>query len=139
MRLDLRARLRRGGTRGRQQPGQALIEMALVIMILLTLTFGIADAGLYMYDFVQAANCTREAARRAAVRQDPTNIPFCPASSSLQPVVAYADSSKAAGTDVTATIDKTHRWIAICYFVPGMSCTAPLRSATTMRMEGAKL
>ena len=113
--------------------------MALVVMILLPLTFGIADVGLYMYDFVQAASCAREAARRAAVRQDPTNIPFCPASSTLQPAVTYADPGHAAGTEVRATIDKTHRWIAICYFVPGMSCTVPLRAATSMRMEGAKL
>ena len=73
-----------------------MIEMALVMMILLMLTFGTVDAGLYMYRFVQAANCTREAARRAAVRKDPTTIPFC-VSNDLMPTVAYAsDSSRKA-------------------------------------------
>jgi Flp pilus assembly protein TadG len=119
-------------------PGQAIIEMALVMLILLSMTFGTADIGLFMYDYVQAANCTREAARRAAVRQDPTNIPYC-VSATLQPTITYADPGKASGTNVTATIDTTHRWIAICYFIPGMSCTIPLRAATTMRMEGQKL
>lgn len=123
----------------RTLPGQAMIEMALVITILLSLTFGTADLGLYMYQYVQAANCTREAARRAAVRQDPTNIPYC-VSADLKPTITYADpTNKAAGTDVTATINTTHKWIAICYFVPGMSCTIPLKSATTMRMEGQKV
>lgn len=111
-----------------------MIEMALVMMILLMLTFGTVDAGLYMYRFVQAANCTREAARRAAVRKDPTTIPFC-VSNDLMPTVAYA-SGGAVGTDVTATLTITHNWIVIGYLIPGVSPTIPIRSATTMRMEG---
>ena len=45
--------------------GQAMVEMALVATILLMLTFGTADLGLFMYKYVQAANCTREAAQGA--------------------------------------------------------------------------
>ena len=116
-----------------------MIEMALVVMILLTLSFGIADVGLYMYDFVQAANCAREAARRAAVRADnAASPPFC-ISSNLQPTVTAGYKTLPPGSEVTATIDTTHRWIAICHFVPGMSCTVPLRAATSMRMEGQKV
>jgi hypothetical protein len=114
-----------------------MVEMALVTLLLLTLTFGIADIGLYMFDYVQTANCTREAARRAAVRKDPTDIPYCP-SPNLAPSISYSNGG-APGTDVTATIEKTHTWIVICYLVPGMSCTSPLRSYTTMRMEGQKI
>jgi len=72
---------------------------AIVALLLLTLTFGTADMGLFMYKYVQAANCTREAARRAAVRKDPDNIPYC-LDASLRPTVTYADAGKAAGTDV---------------------------------------
>jgi Flp pilus assembly protein TadG len=138
MRRTLQTRMRRRTRPGRTKPGQAMVEMALVVMILLSLTFGIADLGLFMYDYVQAANCTREAARRAAVRQDPTNIPYC-VSADLAPTVSYADPGHAAGTDVTATINSTHTWIVIGFLVPGIGTTIALKSATTMRMEGAKL
>jgi hypothetical protein len=111
-----------------------MIEMALVIMILLVLTFGIADVGLYMYRFVQAANCTREAARQAAVRDDPTDIPFC-VSADLLPTVTY-DPDDSPGSDVTASLTVNHNWIAIGYLIPGIGTTIPIRSATTMRMEG---
>jgi Flp pilus assembly protein TadG len=120
------------------KPGQAIIEMALVMMILLMLTFGTADIGLYMYKYVQAANCTREAARRAAVRKDPTNIPYC-VDATLTPTVTYADPGQATGTDVTASLESTYSWIVIGYLIPGVGPTIPLKSHTTMRLEGAKL
>jgi Flp pilus assembly protein TadG len=114
-----------------------MVEMALVTLLLCVLTFGIADIGLYMFNFVQTANCTREAARRAAVRQDPTNIPYCP-SPNLMPTVTYS-AGGAPGTDVTASISRTNNWVVICYLIPGMSCTMPLTSSTTMRMEGQRI
>jgi len=118
--------------------GQAMVEMAIVAMLLLTLTFGIADMGLFMYKYVQAANCTREAARRAAVRKDPTNIPYC-VDASLRPTVSYSDPGKSAGSDVTATVNTTYSWIVIGYLVPGLGNTINLKSATTMRLEGQKI
>ena len=115
-----------------------MVEMAIVALLLLTLTFGTADMGLFMYKYVQAANCTREAARRAAVRKDPSNIPYC-LDASLQPTVTYADTGQAAGTDVTASVDTTYSWIVIGYLVPGLGNTISLRSHTTMRLEGQKI
>jgi len=115
-----------------------MIEMALVIMLLLMLTFGIADMGIYMYKYVQAANCTREAARRAAVHKDPYNIPYC-VDASLTPTITYADPGHATGTDVTASIDMTHSWIAIGYLIPGLGNTIGLQSHTTMRLEGNEI
>ena len=115
-----------------------MVEMAIVALLLLTLTFGTADMGLFMYKYVQAANCTREAARRAAVRKDPDNIPYC-LDASLKPTVTYADNGRAAGTDVTATVNTTYSWIVIGYLVPGLGNTISLRSHTTMRLEGQKI
>jgi len=116
-----------------------MIEMALVMMILLTLTFGIADAGLFMYDYVQAANCSREGARRAAVRAtNAESPPFC-VSSGLQPDVTDGYMTLPAGEEVLSTVTKAHKWIVICYLVPGMSCTIDIKAATSMRMEGQKL
>ena len=129
----LRDKRKRSGTK----PGQAMIEMALVALLLLILTFGTVDAGLYMYKYVQAANCTREAARRAAVRQDPANIPYC-VDASLAPTITY-DAAGAPGTDVTATLAKNHSWLVIGNLVPGLGSTIPINSHTTMRMEGQKV
>ena len=137
MRRQLLTRFRRRSKSASAKPGQAMVEMALVAMILLILAFGTVDAGIYMYRYVQAANCTREAARRAAVRDDPTNIPYC-VSSDLQPTMSYAAGGDP-GTDVTATVAITHHWIVIGHLVPGIGATIPINSATTMRMEGQKV
>ena len=138
MRLDVWASGRNERPKRRHR-GNAMIEMALVMMILLTLTFGIADIGLYMYQYVQAANCAREAARRASVRAaNADSPPFC-VSTNLQPVVTSGYATLPPGSEVTATIDKTHTWIVIGYLVPGLGSTVPLRAATSMRMEGQKV
>ena len=139
MRLDIQPRASRRERSGRARPGQAMIEMALVMMILLTLTFGIADFGMYMYDYVQAGHCVREAARRAAVRADNADSPPYCLSAKLKPTVTAGYKTLPAGSEVTATLDTTHTLIAVCYFVPGMSCSQPLKAAATMRMEGQKI
>jgi Flp pilus assembly protein TadG len=126
---------RRPGTR----EGQAMLEMALVVLLLLILTFGVADMGLYMYKYVQAANCTREAARRAAVRDaNPANVPYC-LDASLHPTLTYADPGKAAGTQVTATVNTTYSWLVIGHLVPGLGDTIQLESITSMRLEAKKI
>lgn len=137
MRQQLLARLQDKRGRTGAKPGQAMIEMAIVALLLLILTFGTVDAGLYMYKYVQAANCTREAARRAAVRQNPANIPYC-VDASLAPTITYA-AAGAPGTDVTATLAKNHSWLVIGNLIPGIGPTIPLNSHTTMRMEGQKV
>jgi Flp pilus assembly protein TadG len=131
----LRRRLARG------ERGQAVLETALVLPILLTLVFGIMEMGLYMYDYVQAANCAREAARRAAVRAPDAGSPppYC-VSAKLQPALTYADpTNKRAGTDVTATVNSTHQWLVINNFVPGLGASQPLHAAVTMRLEPEKV
>ena len=124
----------------RGERGQAVLETALVLPLLLTLMFGIAEMGLYMYDYVQAANCAREAARRAAVRAaNPDSPPYC-VSATLHPTLTYADpSKKSAGTDVTATVNSTHHWLVIDNLVPGLGASQPLHAAVTMRMEPEKV
>lgn len=115
-----------------------MVEMAIVAMFLLMLTFGTADIGIYMYKYVQAANCTREAARRAAVRKDYNNIPYC-VDNSLKIQVTFSDPGHAAGTDVTAKIDTDYDLIVLDYLIWGNNKKLPLKSSTTMRMEGQKI
>ncbi len=125
---------RRDGRVARRHRGQAIIEMSLVMMILLMLTFGIADVGLYMYRYVQAANCVREVARRAVVRQPTTNT-YC-VDNDLDPTLSADPETLPAGQEITASLDKTHTWMVMSYLIPGIGETAPLRAAVTMRMEG---
>lgn len=137
MRHMRQARFGRQARRTGVQSGQAMVEMALIITVLLVLAFGTVDAGLYMYRYVQAANCTREAARRAAVRDNPASIPYC-VSADLAPSVSYS-AGGAPGSNVTASLSITHQWIIIGHLVPGIGSTIPINSHTTMRMEGQRV
>jgi Flp pilus assembly protein TadG len=127
------ARVRR---RLRSERGQGLVEAAFVLPILLSLTFGIAEVGLYMYDYVQAANCAREAARRAAVREANADSPPLCLSATLRPTVTPGYLNLPAGSDVTATVDTTHDWIVIDNLIPGIGAGWPITASVTMRMEG---
>ena len=122
-----------------RRPGQAMVEMALVIILMMTLAMGIADLGLYMYRYVQAANCAREAARRAVVR-DPAAAtpPYC-LDTGLTPTVSAGYLTAPVGSEVTAVINTTHQWMAIGTLIPGLGDSAPLRARTSMRMEGQKI
>lgn len=137
MRFGMGIHGRRWG-KGSRRPGQAMVEMALVMMLLLILSFGIADFGLLTYRYVQAANCVREVARQAAVRKDLPAESFC-IDSGLQSavVVTPADFKTAeAGTPVTASLEVDHDWIAIGSLVPGLGASFPIRASETMRIEG---
>jgi Flp pilus assembly protein TadG len=135
--LPLSTRLR---ATTRPHRGQAVMETALVLPILLVLMFGIAEFGLYMYDYVQAANCAREAARRAAVRHpDAESPPYC-VSATLQPTVTPSDyEDQPGGSDVTAAVDSTHEWLVIGDLVPGLPSPMPLKATVVMRMEGQEV
>jgi Flp pilus assembly protein TadG len=120
----------------RPRRGQAILETALVLPILVTLVFGIAEFGLYMYDYVQAANCAREAVRRASVRaNNAASPPYC-VSATLQPTLSPGNyATQPGGTNVTATVDADHDWLVINNLVPGLGDSAPLNATVVMRME----
>ncbi len=117
--------------------GQALVEMAIVFMIMMTLIVASIDFGVYLYRYVQAANCVREAARRAVVRaNNAANPPYC-VDAGLQPTLSPANyNALNAGAEVTASINVPHDWLALDTFIPGLGSTIPIRAQTTMRMEG---
>jgi Flp pilus assembly protein TadG len=135
------SRLRETGrVLARPRRGQAILETALVLPILVTLVFGIAEVGLYMYDYVQATNCAREAARRASVR-DPNaaSPPYC-VSVTLQPTLTPGNyATQPGGTNVTATVNADHDWLVIGNLIPGLGASAPLDATVVMRMEAEKL
>ena len=113
--------------RDQRQKGQAIVEMAIVMVLLLTLTFGVLDMGVYMYRYIQAANCVREYARRTVVNE-PTTDTYC-VDAALTPTVSVS------GEIVTATIDSNYNWMVVSYLIPGLGPSAPLDAQVTMRME----
>lgn len=58
----------------RNQKGQALVEMALVLPILLMLVFGIIEFGRIFNAYIVVSNASREGARYAAVGRSLTDI-----------------------------------------------------------------
>lgn len=58
----------------RRQRGQALVETALVLPILLIMIIGLFDVGRAVFAYNTATNAAREAARLAIVNQDGTRI-----------------------------------------------------------------
>lgn len=52
---------------GRDQQGQATVEIALLIPILLVLLFGLIMAGFTFYAFIQVSNAAREGARAGSL------------------------------------------------------------------------
>jgi hypothetical protein len=112
--------------------------LAIVIMIMVMITVSAVDFGVYMYRYVQAANCVREAARRAAVRADnAASPPYC-IDAGLAPTISPAAYKTAAtGSEVVATIDVAYDWMALDTFIPGL--TGSIKARTSMRMEGQKV
>jgi hypothetical protein len=129
----------------RPRKGQALIETALVIPLLLALMFGIAECGLYMYDYVQAINCAREAARRAAVRADDAEAPpYCVSADLLATLDPVDYVAAPAGSDVTAVVEYEHDWIIVHQLFPLLGGSPlpdswPISATVVMRMEGVQV
>lgn len=59
-------------SRGRERKGQALVEFALVLPLLLLIVFGVLDLGRAFYVSVVLANAAREGARYASRHPDYT-------------------------------------------------------------------
>jgi len=71
---DVRGFLRTGDMKTKRQSGQALVELALVLPLLLILAFGIVEFGLLMYNKAVITNASREGARVGIVAQDRSNL-----------------------------------------------------------------
>jgi Flp pilus assembly protein TadG len=124
--MDKRFRLRRrGAVKRRSDCGVALVEHALVLVLFLTVVFGIIDfgRGLYTYHFV--SNAAREATRWASVRGNACKAADCPASPS--DVQTYVSNVSGMGLDpakltATTTYITPPNGIPGCNGVPNPGC-----------------
>lgn len=147
MNSTLLSRLRSSGSQ-RRRPGQAVIEMALVMTVLLTLTFGMVDFGLFLNGYIRATNCVREVAREAAIRHDDA-LDACD-NDQLSPLFETVTGPLTDPTNykcvtnrepVTASLTAAYRWKAIAplinALVPGSAWdeTQTFTVKSTMRLE----
>lgn len=111
----------------RPRRGQAIIETALVLPILVMLVFGIVNVSMLMFDFLHASNCARDAARRAAVHQEPADC--------ADPELTLTVTDD--GYVVTAVVaNPAYTWVVP---IPPMTGTIPLSVSVEMRLEGEAL
>jgi hypothetical protein len=115
--------------------------MAIVFMLMMTIVVASVDFGVFLYRYVQAANCVREAARRAVVRKSvtkPEDVPYCVDSQLPLPTLSPSNyDALNPGDPVTASIDIPYDWIALDTLIPGL--TGRIKVKVTMRMEGRKV
>lgn len=103
----MRPWFQRAAKRGRaNQDGNVLVEQALVIVLLLTVMFGIIDCARMLYTYHFVSNAAREATRWASVRgaSCSVSLPGCQADSSN--ISTYVKNVSGMGLDpslITAT------------------------------------
>ena len=130
--------------------GQAMVEFALVLPILLIVLFGIFDFGRAINYWIDATHLANETARYAAVGSKPTtcsgSLVSCMraqadsgelvnGSSSVTQrlqVCVNAPSATTVGTPITATASFSYQWFSFL----GLSVTTTnVSTSATMRME----
>jgi Flp pilus assembly protein TadG len=152
---------RRWVTRGALR-GQAVIEMAIIMPILLVLVGSAVDFGLFMFQREQAGACVREVARKATVRNldamitDPNSallVQQCklaarmragtagaPAlATAFEPPTGIGPAAPLAGTAISASIDYPYNpiFLDLAFPIGGWSPLTNMRVKVkvTMRME----
>jgi Flp pilus assembly protein TadG len=136
------------------EKGAAALEAALVLPLILAITFGLIEFGLLMYNKQVITNAAREGARRGIVQAVP-RIPYSNGTDGIADVVhLYADrhlvtfASAKPVPDVTVpaicntfednlnvTVSYPYRFLVASNFIPGLSNTMTLTSVSVMRCE----
>jgi len=123
------------------QKGQALVETALVLPIIILILAGIMDFGLLFNNYLVIANAAREGARSAAVGSSDSSINSLIASmtatldqTKVKITIAPVDSSRKKGDEVTVTVQYDYTLIT-----PVISAIIPnpvhVKTKTVMRVE----
>jgi len=112
------------------QPGQGLVEFALVIPVAILLMVAFADLGIGVFSYNSVTNASREGARLAIVNQDVASI--------RQRAVAATAIAETATPNVTvefrrATPNEDPRTNALCGAPVPVGCIAVVTYQTTYR------
>ena len=152
-------RMRRLSTLRRTRRGQATVEFALVLPIILAVMFGAVEFGTALYDKAVITNASREGARAGVVATDPrktdaeirtvvnayvTNnmINYKAADTVGTAISPTPNTSRTPGTggcvagcNVTVTVTYSYPFFLLPKFLTNFTGPLTLRAATTMKME----
>lgn len=136
------------------QAGQSLVEFALVLPLLIILTFGIIEFGILIYDQQILTNASREGARAGIVasetRLPPTGTPsidsvvqaYCAQhlvtfGTRTPPVTTVTGYSAAAvfGSDLRVQVDYQYSFLIIPNFITSIARISTLQAVTVMKYE----
>jgi Flp pilus assembly protein TadG len=126
-------------SRLQRQDGQAFVEFAIVLPLLVLLVFGITQFGLAFRNHLAITDAARVAARAAAVKR--TNNPCGAATTAIQSTVSASQwaqvSSRITCTAGPNVGDQVKITIKYPYTIglPGVSATGDLTSSATERLE----
>ena len=124
----------------RDGPGQAIVEFALIVPLVLVLMSFIVDCGLLLFANVSITNAVREGARcaavggtNAAVQARVTNTAEDAGNVLGAPSVTRGATI---GSDAVVSVGYTYDWITPVSLIPGLSLSNITYTKTaTMRME----
>lgn len=138
------------GTRRRRQHGAAAVEFALLLPLLLAITFGIIEFSIALYDKAVITNASREAARAGIIYSSPrlTNTQISTVATNYcqnylislggraTPTVAISHpSGTTSGNPLTVTVSYGYRGLGMAAAIDPMPRLLSLSAATTMNYE----
>jgi len=131
--------MRKFGRRSRRSNGQALVEFALLVPLLIIIILGIIEFGRIWMTMNVLASAAREGARKAAVTAPDADQ----VQTVVEKVLTAADITGATITTIGPNADnevtvrvQINYTVVTGSFVPGLSSTMPLSRSVVMHWEG---
>ena len=121
--------------------GQAIIEFALVLPVLVTLLVGLLEFGLFFHSHINVTFASKEAARIAALDANATNQTIAAAAQATMPSAANLTvtvtpvAPRVTGLPVTVSVSRPHTFLTplISMLMPANPYT--ISASTTARSE----
>ena len=139
--------MNRVGKRSNSDRGQAILEVAIVLPLLLVMVMGIVDFGLGLRDWITVTNATREGARVAAIGSSCSSIRqrVKDASSGLitsdsEITISPSDCKFSSGDSAKVTVQYSYKLLTplaglLNLVGASIDSTIPIQSSSSMRVE----
>jgi Flp pilus assembly protein TadG len=137
------------------QKGASAVEFALLLPLLMVITFGIIEFGVFLYNQQVITNASREGARAGIVAGSPRVPPtgansidsvvqnYCGSHilftfgtySAPTTIVTGYSSSATFGTNLTVQVNYNYSFLVIPNFIPGIAKLRAMQAITVMKYE----